>query len=228
MNTQKKLLKRIDSLIELADRSLMNKITSYTATSTTVYISEKTFHHLKSSSLSFIENIFGKEHPYYENFFRVTESNKRTLYILNCMKGILLGIKEEIEQGWLTSVKGLVSAEIFTDFLEMAEHLLKEGYKDPAAVMIGSTLEEHLRQLCNSNEIDTFFMRGEKEVPKKADVLNADLTKEGIYNMLDQKQVTAWLDLRNKAAHGKYDEYTKEQVEQMLQGVLNFISRNSI
>ncbi|AIY39887.1 hypothetical protein LT85_0727 [Collimonas arenae] len=46
--------------------------------------------------------------------------------------------------------------------------------------------------------------------------------------MLDQKSVTAWLDLRNKAAHGKYSEYTKEQVEVMCQGVVNFMARNSV
>ncbi len=36
----------------------------------------------------------------------------------------------------------------------MAEYLLKEGYKDPAAVITGSTLEEHLRKLCIKNGID--------------------------------------------------------------------------
>jgi hypothetical protein len=47
-------------------------------------------------------------------------------------------------------------------------------------------------------------------------------------NKLDQKNVTAWLDLRNKAAHGKYTEYQKDQVELMMQGVTQFMARNSI
>jgi hypothetical protein len=38
--------------------------------------------------------------------------------------------------------------------------------------------------------------------------------------------VTAWLDLRNKAAHGQYADYTKEQVALTLQGVRDFISRH--
>src|SRR4051794_19965214 len=53
-------------------------------------------------------------------------------------RGILKAIKNEIDNGWLVTMKGIVSAEIFTDFLEMAEHLLKEKYKDAAAVIIGS------------------------------------------------------------------------------------------
>lgn len=65
-------------------------------------------------------------------------------------------------------------------------------------------------------------------VPKKADTLNADLVKAGAYNILDQKSVTSWLDLRNKAAHGNYSDHTQEQVNLMLQGTLEFIGRNTI
>jgi len=55
--------------------------------------------------------------------------------------------------------------------------------------------------------------------------MNADLTKADVYNKLDEKNVTAWLHLRNKAAHGKYDEYTKEQVNLQYSAVSDFITR---
>ena len=51
------------------------------------------------------------------------------------------------------------------------------------------------------------------------------LTKKQVYNKLDQKNVTAWLDLRNEAAHGKYQEYTKEQVSLMLRSLSDFMVR---
>ena len=124
--------------------------------------------------------------------------------------------------------KGLVAAELFADFLEMADHLLELGYKDPAAVIIGSVLEEHLRQLCSANSIDIEFENNEGLIPKKADRLNSDLAKENVYSKLDQKAVTMWLDLRNKAAHGKYDEYTSEQVANMYSGITEFMARVSI
>ena len=107
----------------------------------------------------------------------------------------------------------------------MAEHLLKEGYKDPAAVLIGSTLEAHIRELCNRNEIETILTNNKNEIiPKKADTMNSDLVKSNIYSSIQQKQITAWLGIRNSAAHGKYEEYSMEQVSLMLQGILNFIS----
>lgn len=62
--------------------------------------------------------------------------------------------------------------------------------------------------------------------PKKAEAMNSELAKQGVYSNLEQKSVTAWLDLRNKAAHGKYDEYNKNKVEQMIMGVRDFIVRN--
>ena len=94
--------------------------------------------------------------------------------------------------------------------------------------MIGSVLEEHLRQLCRKENIDTDEEKDERLIPKKADRLNADLAKENSYSKLDQKQITAWLDLRNKAAHGKYDEYSNEQVKHFLSGVIEFMTRVSV
>jgi hypothetical protein len=55
--------------------------------------------------------------------------------------------------------------------------------------------------------------------------INSELCAAGVYLKADQKSVTAWLDLRNSAAHGKYTDYTKDQILIMLQGVRNFISR---
>jgi len=62
--------------------------------------------------------------------------------------------------------------------------------------------------------------------PKKADQLNADLAGASVYSKLDLKSITSWLDLRNKAAHGKFGEYTKEQVQFMIQGIQDFMVRN--
>jgi hypothetical protein len=135
--------------------------------------------------------------------------------------GLLHALRAAYAAGFLSSIAQLIHADVFADFMEMSEHLLEEGYKDPAAVLVGSVLEEHLRKLCGAQAIPTQV--GIK--PKKADALNAELAGTNAYTKLDQKSVTAWLDLRNKAAHGKYSEYTKEQVALMIQGVRDFIAR---
>jgi hypothetical protein len=81
--------------------------------------------------------------------------------------------------------------------------------------------------LCIKNSIPTETIRDGKPIPKKADLMNSELAGVNVYNKLDQKAITSWLDLRNKAAHGQYSEYTKEQVLLMFQGVTNFISRTT-
>lgn len=136
--------------------------------------------------------------------------------------GVLTALREAYASGYLTTVSELIHADLFSNFIEMAEYLLSEGYKDPAAVIIGSTLEEHLRQLCVKNGLPT--TSGGK--PKKAGQLNADLANASVYSRLDLKSITSWLDLRNNAAHGKYGEYTKEQVQLMIQSIQDFMTRN--
>jgi hypothetical protein len=187
------------------------------------WVDTEQFTRFRSSCLSFLLNIFGENNPYYTEFLKdVTNAVPNDV---QSGKGILTAVQEEIKGGWFLTTKGLISAQIFSDFLEIANYLFSEGYKDPAAVIAGSVLEEHLRQLCQKNKIEIEHDLKGKKVFKKADEMNADLVKANVYNKLDQKQVTAWLDLRNKAAHGKYNGYTKEQVELMIQGIINFMTR---
>lgn len=180
----------------------------------------------RSASLSFIERIYGSNHPHFSEVKEGAEGS-RPSDAEKCI-AVLRAARSEIEGGWLFSIKGLITAEVFADFIEMAEHLLDTGYKDPAAVMCGGVLEEHLRQLCLKHKIETVTLRDGKEIPKKADTLNADLARAEVYTKLDQKMIVGWLDLRNKAAHGQYDEYTADQVKNLLSSVVEFTARVSV
>ena len=144
-------------------------------------------------------------------------------YVIEPLLGVLRALRADYAAGYLSTVEELIHADLFSDFLEMAEHLINQGYKDPAAVLVGSVLEEHLRKLCAKNAFPVSVGANFK----KADSLNVDLAGAGVYSKLDQKSVTAWLDLRNKAAHGHYTEYTRDQVQLMLDSVRNFIARHA-
>jgi len=122
----------------------------------------------------------------------------------------------------MQTVSEMIHGDLFGDMLEGASYLRTEGWKDPAAVIAGSVLEEHLRQLCAKYGV---AVNKEDGTPRKADALNADLAKAGAYETLDQKNVTAWLDLRNKAAHGEYGGYTTEQAALLIDNIRNFITR---
>lgn len=141
---------------------------------------------------------------------------------LDRLMGVVDSLREAYSVGAMSPIQDLIRAEVFDDFLEMAEHLLESDYKDPAAVLIGGVLEQHLRKLCIKATILTTTPDGK---PKRAEAINGELASKAVYNKLDQKSVTAWLDLRNKAAHAEYGAYTVEQVRTMLFGVRDFVSR---
>jgi len=218
------LLKRIDELIVMGNSVLLTRRSHEMAMGS--WVDNGKFCGFRSASLSFLNRVFGPNHIHTREFSERVKDN----YPTNAEAGIniLQAARYEIENGWLFQIKGLVSAEIFADFLEMAEYLLEEDYKDAAAVMIGSVLEEHLRKLCDKNAIPVTTIKDDKHVPLKAEILNHELNKAEVYNKLDMKQITSWLDLRNKAAHGKYKEYTKEQATLMLQGIMDFVRRCGI
>jgi hypothetical protein len=140
--------------------------------------------------------------------------------------GVVKALLFDVKAGHVQSVVELVHAETFGDFLEMASHLQGAGYKDAAAVIAGSTLEVHLRALCTKHNVAVTTVKADGTiVPKQAEAMNTDLRGANVYNGLEQKNVTAWLDLRNKAAHGKYQDYTADQVALLIDSVRAFMAR---
>jgi hypothetical protein len=137
------------------------------------------------------------------------------------MVGVARAIQHDMDNGLLANFKSLIQADVFSDFLEMGEYLLNEGYKDAAAVIIGSVLEDCLRKLAESNGV---ALNNDSGKPLTIDPLNSELAKQDVYSKLVQKQITSWAHIRNKAAHGEYSEYSREQVQMMLLFVQGFAS----
>jgi len=178
-----------------------------------------------TKSKAAVARIVGNKSEYYKD---IEATLKRTGTWegpkLKAVIGTITALKSDLQNDYLKSFGEIIQSEVFSDYLEMAEHLLSEGYKDPAAVLVGSTLEVHLREICISNGIDIEMQNGKGNlVAKKADLMNSDLAKAGIYSTAYQKQITAWLGIRNFAAHGKYSDYKAEEISLMLQGVRQFI-----
>jgi hypothetical protein len=172
-----------------------------------------------------ITKLYGKESTYYQIFqstlsnpaFNAMHSNHYRH--ISDIAGLFKSIEHDIDSGMLSNFKGLIQAEIFADFLEMAEHLLDEGYKDASAVILGAVLEDSLRKVADNNAVPTTNSNGK---PLTIDPLNAALAKKGLYNPLVQKQITSWANLRNDAAHGHFTKYDDSQVKQMLFFVQKF------
>ncbi|HOI77773.1 MAG TPA: hypothetical protein PLI06_09225 [Methanofastidiosum sp.] len=136
--------------------------------------------------------------------------------------GSLEALYDALNKGLLGDVRNYIRAEIFTDFLEMAEYFLKKEKKDPAAILIGVVLEDSLRKIAITNNIDIFK---DNEKYKNLDALNQELYSKGIYNLLINKQITSYGEIRNKAVHANFDKYELKDVERMLSFVKDFCSK---
>ncbi len=145
-------------------------------------------------------------------------------------KGIsfLKAVKDDLQQGFLDSLFSQIEAEIAADYMGQAERLLTEGQSGkydhvPAAVLAGAVLEESLRTLC-SHQMPPIALTNARGEKKTLNPLIDDLKKAEVFTELKAKQLRSWADIRNKAAHGEFDHFTRADVEQMLQGINNFLA----
>jgi hypothetical protein len=182
---------------------------------------------LVSKAVAAIHRISGANSSYSSELARLLRTLPPLHVHTSPVMGVVQALRDDVMNDHLQSLVELVHAETFSDFLDMATHLNETGYKDPAAVIAGSALEVHLRALCTKSGVEADSTKADGTTqPKKADLLNSELCQANMYSKLDQKSITAWLDLRNKAAHGKYAEYQREQVVLQIGGIRDFILRN--
>jgi len=100
----------------------------------------------------------------------------------------------------------------------MAEHLISQGYKDASASLAGAVLEDGLRKICANNGIK---LKSTEDISS----LNQKLADASVYNRLTQKKVQVWNDIRNNADHGHFEGYTKDDVEEMIKGIKDFLEK---
>jgi hypothetical protein len=141
---------------------------------------------------------------------------------------VLEAIKDDFEKGFLGDLTLEIEAEIAADYMGQAEQLLKEGQSGkydhvPAAVLSGAVLEKSLRKICSEQTPPISTLDG-KGSPLTLNPLIDLLKKAEIFNELKAKQLRAWADIRNKAAHGDFDHFTRSDVEGMIKGIEDFLA----
>jgi hypothetical protein len=124
-------------------------------------------------------------------------------------KAVFGAAREDFEGGYVASIRNLIQAEVFDTELEQAKELLAAGYHQAAAIIAGVVLETSLRQHCDQEQIE----------PGKLDRMNADLAKAGKYNSIMQKRITSLAAIRNAAAHGDLQAFSRSDVAAMINEV---------
>jgi len=212
------IAERLEALLKLGDQVLATRRPPGRGVIAGDFVDARLASQWATSCKSLLARAFGKDSDHYRDF---VEKIDRGVYFseANTALGVMRAAADDISSGALFRLRALIEAELFDDFLEQAEALLRSGYFQPAAVVCGSVLEDGLRNLCASNGI-TLADR------PKLDTMNSDLARAGVYSKLVQKRITTLADLRNKAAHGQWTEFSPEDVQEMLIQVRRFMSEH--
>ena len=165
---------------------------------------------------SLLSQACGKESEHFKSFVEAEEAQsfEDNPTRFSRVRAVFMAAKEDFEGGYLTSMKRLVEAEVFSSELEQAQELLKSGYESAAAVVCGVVLETNIRNLCKLHNIPSSSLER----------MNAELVKVGQYNTLVQKRITALAAIRNSAAHGNTQEFQRADVKSMIEEVERLIS----
>jgi hypothetical protein len=205
---------RINHLIEVGENVLKTRYPPPPYWAAGDYVKDDIFYQWRAGALSFLKAVFGDNSTHFQEF----QQRCRHSSYDDALEGqsILKAAKEDIEGGYLKKLEDLVAADIFTDFLEMAEYLLEQGYKDPAASLIGAVLEDGLRKIAKKNDIT---LKSKENISS----LNQKIADAKIYNRLVHKQVEVWNEIRDNADHAKFSEYNADSVQGMGSDVRHFL-----
>ena len=172
-------------------------------------VSAPLFHEWAISALNLLDKSFGRECVHFTTLSAHVGRFVGWENQFEECRSVFKAAREDYEGGYLFSVRALVKAEVLLDAFSQAQELLASNYKDPACILCRVALEVALKELCDR-----------KAIPHgKLEKMNTDLCKVGVYNMAKQKQITAWAEIGNKAAHGHWSQYTQNDAQLMLDGV---------
>jgi hypothetical protein len=135
----------------------------------------------------------------------------------------------------LTSPRLAIAHELEGDLLEIAqqqvqraepasESQIKTVHLGIAAFLAGAALEDGLRRLCDAHGLAYDVQR--TSLSKLQAVLYQPSSSVTVITASDNKQITSWGDVRNKADHAKLSELTHSEVLSMVIGVRGFLDRH--
>lgn len=117
----------------------------------------------------------------------------------------------------LFDIKSVLQADLFDSDLDAAHELNTKGFIRGAGAMAGVVLEHHLSQVCDKHQIKIT-----KSHPTINDY-NQALKDSSVLETADWRFIQHLTDLRNLCDHSKQKEPTKQQVEELIDGVKKII-----
>ncbi len=127
-------------------------------------------------------------------------------------KSILASLEKRFESS-LFNITNILQADLHDTELDAARELLKNGYDRAAGIVAGVALEGHLKTVAQNHKL--------KEIKQNATIssLNDLLKNEGVIDVTSWRPIQRLGDLRNLCGHKRERDPTKEEVQELIDGV---------
>ncbi|MFZ0011271.1 MAG: hypothetical protein WAL97_05130 [Halobacteriota archaeon] len=175
----------------------------------------------KASALALLIDILPHDHTYIQEFQKTINERDLTSSYIDGSVNILERLSKDISAGYLVQFKVLVSAEVFSDFIEMSKHLFDRRYRESAAALSTAVLEDALRHIASKNNVT--FSKKDTLGP-----LNDKCIATGAYTSFWHKKILLWVGIRNHVDHGEFAEFAKipdKEIEDMIDGIEDFLTQ---
>lgn len=210
--TLEKITRRLHQLIEQGSSYLQYKPDDQD-------VSQGNYQEWRLASASFLRTVLGAGNHYCKFFDEQIEAHPDIVREMKMEEGlgVLRAVSGEIVFGPLPQMEGLISGEIFDDFLAMAEHLLENNYIQVVPSLVGAVLEDALRRIAQAHDVPV------KPESDNIASLNTKLADASVYSNFVRKKVNLWNAIRDNADHGKFDDNNEQDARGMLEGVRDFL-----
>ena len=115
---EKTTLERIDALIDKANAVRATHKPNPPGVIGFPTTDSEAFTEWATQGVTFLENLLGPNHTY-TNAFRSEAERGGYTGVVSSGIGVLSAVREDVEGGYMSTVETLISAEVFSDFLDM-------------------------------------------------------------------------------------------------------------
>jgi len=134
------------------------------------------------------------------------------IYLFIQQLNILKSLERRFESS-LFDIRQLVQADLFDSELDAARELNKKGFTRGAGAIAGVVLEKHLLQVCTNHNLII-----KKKKPTISDY-NYLLKENDVIDVPTWRFIQLLADLRNLCDHKREKEPTKDDVEELINGI---------
>lgn len=178
--------------------------------------------HLYMGALTLASSLYGQNSPQVEavntirSVYGTLHSSNRNEELSLQFIGIIDSLRDDVNDGLISSLQTQARGEILADFVVMAQRAADDNVKDVAAVLGCAALEDTLKRYSAINGLTVL----DKDI---SEVINS-LKSKGFVKGPRGNVLSSFVTIRNKSFHAQFDKIDMAEVKSLIAFVKEFLS----